>query len=900
MLWLESPRRLSGHGILRDGTVEQAFSFSSAAKLKPHALAGRDWLLLLAGPGATAEQAQKAVGTLGTEPATLWLAPDMAYLLGLLEPASQHDMARFTAEAAQALALVDDDVLAQACELIREGGAQERLGFLVAELFRRHDALSVPAAGAVDLGLYYPRRREQGAPPRQEVAPDILERVFGAREAMASAFTQYEERPEQIEMAYAVEDALRQSQPLVVEAGTGVGKSLAYLLPLAIHSAATGKLCVVSTNTINLQEQLVTLDIPRLRQILDMLELRVTLLKGREHYLCLKRLQELWLANQPGSRQRRERYLSFGEAALMFILRALLSFAAEPHGDLDAIPSLPGLRQNERAAITRSMDCSFQTCLGDRCELKGQCHFFLRRAEAEASHIVITNHALVFALHHLGDDDSGNIVSKAAAIVFDEAHNLESAITNQNTLEVSDTAPVDLGNNLLGLLQHHAVQQRITLGLSTVGDNYREALERVRSAALEIHTWVRKAAEIRGQVNSLLAQAAGKGHLGGEDSVQLTPSTASPGQLQVMDLLAKLAQRLLVIVERYRETVTDMGVLFGDETSDLFIDDVMFQMDMKSLGADLLDCQLALARWRPDDPQSIAWFNCEPGTLDPHWEYKSAPLKVGPVFQGLYSGKDCVVLCSATLTVANSYEYLQASLGYEPAEVGRTRWLSMASPFDYAGQSLLLLATDMATPTGASRERYLAQLEEVVAGVCGVFPKGVLVLFNSYRDLQHIAARLGAHVDPERMLVQGESGTRAEIAERFRNAGDKVLLATRSFWEGFDVSGEALSCVVLAKLPFANFKDPIHAGRQRAIDAEGGDSFRNYSLPLAAMQLKQGFGRLIRTKRDYGCVFLLDSRAANASYGKVFIETLPGPAIVKGTYHDCLQAAEKFMEEHRG
>jgi ATP-dependent DNA helicase DinG len=410
---------------------------------------------------------------------------------------------------------------------------------------------------------------------------------------------------------------------------------------------------------------------------------------------------------------------------------------------------------------------------------------------------------------------------------------------------------------------------------------------------------VRKAAEIRGQVNSLLSQAAGKGHIGAEDNIQLTPSTASQGQMQVMELLGKLAQRLLVIVERYRETVADMTVLFSDETSDLYIDDVMLQMDVQSLNADLLDAQLALARWRPEDPSSIAWFNCEAGSIDPHWEYKSAPLKVGPVFQALYSGKDCVVLCSATLTVAGSYEYLQASLGYEPAEIGRTRWLSLASPFDYAQQSMLLLATDMATPTGGTRERYLAQLEEVVAGVCEMFEQGVLVLFNSYRDLQHIAARLGVHVDPERMLVQGESGSRAEIADRFRSAGDKVLLATRSFWEGFDVSGEALSCVVLAKLPFANFKDPIHAGRQRAIDAEGGDSFRNYSLPLAAMQLKQGFGRLIRTKRDFGCVFLLDSRAANASYGKVFIETLPGPAIVKGHYRECLSAAQRFMEQRR-
>jgi len=183
-----------------------------------------------------------------------------------------------------------------------------------------------------------------------------------------------------------------------------------------------------------------------------------------------------------------------------------------------------------------------------------------------------------------------------------------------------------------------------------------------------------------------------------------------------------------------------------------------------------------------------------------------------------------------------------------------------------------------------------------VVGVSRLFSRGVLVLFNSWRDLTHLAERLPEKIDAERILAQGTSGSREQIADRFRREGDKVLLATRSFWEGFDVAGEALTCVVLAKLPFANFKDPIHAGRQRAIEAEGGDSFRQYSLPLAAMQLKQGFGRLIRSTQDYGCVFLLDSRAARANYGRVFLDSLPSPQLVTGSYQECLDAAREFME----
>jgi Rad3-related DNA helicase len=299
--------------------------------------------------------------------------------------------------------------------------------------------------------------------------------------------------------------------------------------------------------------------------------------------------------------------------------------------------------------------------------------------------------------------------------------------------------------------------------------------------------------------------------------------------------------------------------------------------------------------WKPDDPGSITWFNCEAHALEPRWEFKTAPLAAGPVFQGLAAAKESVVLTSATLSVAGSFDYVKQCLGFSEELAQKTDWLQLDSPFNYAEQSLLLVASDMANPSGSERDQYMKQLEDVVLGVEKLFERGVLVLFNSYRDLNQIAGRIAPFMDASRLLVQGLSGSRGEIAERFRREGDKVLLATRSFWEGFDVVGDALSCVVLAKLPFANFKDPVHAGRQRAIDERGGDSFNEYSLPLAATLLKQGFGRLIRSQKDYGCVFLLDSRAVNSRYGRVFIDSLPGPRLYSGRYEDCLKEAKKFM-----
>lgn len=826
----------------------------------------------------------------------LWFARDLAYVFQLPDPGSLAELQHFAAQVLDRLCDAPSDVLAQAAVLAAETGAGARLSCLTYELEHRHDLLNQPPPGEVDIAAFQPAREERSAPPRQELPPDLLSRIFEAQQKFEEVFENYEERPQQIEMARAVEEALAESRPLVVEAGTGVGKSLAYLVPLAIHAARHGKLCLVSTNTLNLQQQLIDLDLPRLTQILDELHLRITLAKGREHYLCVKRLEDLWLKNTPQAIQRRAAFSEKSIHGLLFVLRLLLNGPGK-HGDMGEIQSAPGLRPGLRGSIERNIDCAYATCLGERCEYRNDCHFFSMRARAMQSHIVVANHALVFSLHN-PDEDSDSIVSKASAIVFDEAHNLESAITNQLTLEVDDTMPVELGNRLLGLLQDDVCRRRVELSPDSIEGSSSDLLEQLKEALPSLPSWIKLAAQIRGQVNDLLMQAESRGHFGREQQVQLSPATASPAQLTVMSYLSKLAARLLAVIDRYREIFQLLAPLFGNDESAMYIDSDPWQMELKHLGIDLQNATLALSGWVPDDTQKICWFNAGLESAEPGWSFRTAPLDTGPAFQSLFNTKESCILCSATLSVAGSFDYLQSRLGFTPEQAGRTSWLMLDSPFDYSKQSMLLVADDLAGPTGPERDRYLEQVEDVVAGVAEAFPRGVLVLFNSYRDMQHIADALIASQFGERLLVQGMSGSRAEIANQFRAAGDRILLATRSFWEGFDVSGEALSCVVLAKLPFANFRDPIHAGRQRAIDAGQGDSFRQYSLPMAAMQLKQGFGRLIRTKSDFGCVFLLDSRIAKASYGNVFIDSLPGPAVFTGGYSACLAEAQAYMRSN--
>jgi Rad3-related DNA helicase len=872
------------------------FAFSSCDELIQHLGDCRETVAVIAGAGHPRATRELRLSWLG-EPTAVWDAADLAYTFSVPLPASLDELQALSHAVTERLESIGDDLLAQIVLLIQEQAAEGSLGWFSHELYRRHDALSIPRPGAVDMDRFYPPEREAGAPSRQDVPEDLLERVLDARTQLASAFEQYEDRPQQMDMLRAVEEALANSRPLAIEAGTGVGKSLAYLLPLAVHAVTGGHLCLVSTNTINLQQQLVEHDIPRLRAILDSLELKVTLLKGRDHYLCLKRLKETWLNANPAQRQRSASGSAQSIAAIKFIIRLLLDYDAGAIPDMDSVPSSPYLRMVERHHLLHGIDCRFQTCLGDRCDLKAQCHFFHVRAEAQQSHLVVTNHALVFSLFNPSDSAADNVVTRAQAIVFDEAHNLEAVITDQHTLEVTHLMPVDFGNRLLGLLQEDAVRRRLELAPAQIKDTWQDSLREAQAAAAEVPSWIKLAVEVRTQVDQLLLQATEKGHLQYAGQSQLTPPTALPGQRHVLDLLGKLALRMHAVLERMRRLATVLASMFADEESSLYIDDDMLQIELKALHFDLIDCTIALSNWRPEDPGAITWFNSCMDEGEAQWSYKTAPLRAGPVFQALLASKECTVLCGATLTVAGRFDFLQASLGFTPEAVGHTVWRLLDSPFDHANRSLLLIATDLAGPTGSSRDEYLAQLEQVTAGVCETFKRGVLILFNSYRDLNHLAERLAFHIDEERILVQGVTGSRAELSERFKRDGDKVLLATRSFWEGFDVTGEALSCVVLAKLPFANFKDPIHAGRQRAIDAEGGDSFMRYSLPLAAMQFKQGFGRLIRTKTDYGCVFLLDSRVARAAYGKVFVDSLPNPKIISGTYTDCLATAREFMDQ---
>ncbi|MEZ5338910.1 MAG: helicase C-terminal domain-containing protein [bacterium] len=822
---------------------------------------------------------------------------DLAYLLGLPLPEDIRELATAWQYVEKAIGELADDLLAQLVELVAEYSEEARFGIFRHEQLRRHDALSMPRAGNVEMDPWYPKKQAAASRERGNVPPDLLAQLYSARENMSRAFRQYEERPQQQEMSEAVAAALESGRSLVVEAGTGVGKSLGYLLPLALHSARTGELCLVSTNTINLQQQIVEQDVPRLQQILGELQVNISLLKGREHYLCLKRLQDTWLSNNSGARQRREHALPSGGNGLLFLLHLIIAGHRDANGDMDQRRAPDALRLTERIRIERSVDCGFRTCLGERCNYKGSCHYFSARNRAQASHIVITNHALVFALFNPADDNADNIVASASAIVFDEAHNLEGAITSQYTAEVGNILPVDLGNRLLEVLQNESLRRRLELPAESVGEGSRDLLLRIQRQALQVPGWIKAGVSVVEQVNLLLSQASQKGHLDSDENTQLTPATATPNQARVMELLEQLAKRLLPVIDRYQRLSADLNLLFANEDGDLYINDEGLQMDLQDLRVSVDECRLALEHWQPANPESIAWFNSDLSTADPRWEYKTAPLDVGESFQSLRKAKQGIILCSATLTVADSFDYLRRSLGFDEQSIEQTDWLKLNSPFDYASQALLAIATNMKRPTGDTREAYLLQLEEVILGVTDMIAGGTLVLFNSYRDLNQIAEKLSGAIDDSRLLVQGRSGSRTQIADTFRDGGSHVLLATRSFWEGFDVAGDALSCVVLAKLPFANFKDPIHAGRQRHIESQGGDSFRQYSLPLAAMQFKQGFGRLIRTGSDRGVVFLLDSRAASSNYGSVFISSLPGPRLTTGSYQACLEEARRFMED---
>jgi ATP-dependent DNA helicase DinG len=629
-----------------------------------------------------------------------------------------------------------------------------------------------------------------------------LNQFFGPGGLLSRTHPAYEFRRGQLQMAQAVEQALEERRHLIVEAGTGTGKTLAYLLPVI----RSGKRVIVSTGTKNLQEQLFHKDIPFLEQALfpeGNRRLSVCYMKGRNNYLCRKKLYDLTEQPVLNGLEEIEHY------------RAIAAWEENSAtGDRAELESLP-----EASALWHKLDARADTCLGQKCSAWEKCFITEMHRRAMESDIIIVNHHLFFADLAIkqqadGAPDAG-ILPDAGAVVFDEAHELEDVAGSYFGILVSAARMEELCRDVEASLQRNRIY---TASLSGALKSLRE-----RSAfffSLLPEGEGRFAFENRRE----FMEENGEEFLGLQRSLMHLSSE--------LENLPSKPEEVFAFTRRAQELQVQLGFAMESEEKN-----TVFWIERRRTGREKLNVSI-----------------------------QATPIDVGPILREcLWSKLDSVVLTSATLAVGGGFEYVRQRLGIEHA-----RELVLPSHYDYQNQAILYVPPDLPDPR---TPQFQIKAAERIRRLLEITRGRAFVLFTSYAQMRDIYQRLLGEVEFP-MLLQGDA-PKSALLEEFRLTPNCVLFATSSFWQGVDVQGEQLSCVIIDRLPFAVPSDPVVAARVKAIDADGGNAFFQYQVPSAVITLKQGFGRLIRSLHDRGLLALLDNRILKKAYGRVFVESLP-------------------------
>ena len=706
----------------------------------------------------------------------------------------------------------------------------------------------------------------------------------------------YEERPGQIDMLSAIVRAFNAREHLMIEAGTGVGKSLAYLVPSVLWSWTNDTPVVVSTATRNLQSQLIGSDIPRALSVLgdDAAKFKVALLKGRNNYLCLRSVSEFFAAGFWT--------MSAEEQELMPAFIEWLRHT--PDGDLDVYEGLP------RNLLT----CPSEECSGRRCPFHSRCFVRKARKAAAESHLVVVNHALTLA-----DATGGGILPGYGRLVFDEAHNLEDIATEYLGYELSMPALTRILNRLMrrgkgkraqagGILSSIGRQmQKGVLAGNPAGERIMRQLTdaphlivRIVNAAdalFDLAAQLLRPAKDRGVCRYKVTDGVRQHSLHG----LFQPYEADQwNELQFLGAQTELETQLAALVN----LLHDMRDTLDGATPE---GELNYLGDLSAQVTGVAESLVAFANEanfviRGEKDTHAYWVERVRVEKRPsHIRLVAAPLSVADDLRKMfYEVKDSVILSSATLRVGNDFKYMARRLGCSPE---RFQFLTAASPFDYFRQSLVL-APDCLPDPSADPSRYAEALAAMMRDLFSETQGRALVLFTSYEMMNAVAAHARDELAAAgiTLLVQGEGLSRESMTKALKthsvrqsDGSSVVLFGAQSFWEGVDVAGEALSCVVLARLPFAQVGDPVIEARSEKIDREGGSAFRDYALPEAVIRFRQGFGRLIRSKADRGVVVVTDPRIVTKNYGAIFRKSIPATVHTVTELDDLLARVADFL-----
>lgn len=637
--------------------------------------------------------------------------------------------------------------------------------------------------------------------------PPSIRQILRPGGSLSRELPGYEHRPQQVEACEAVEEAIKRRKVCLIEAGTGVGKSLAYLIP-ALRYIAAGHRVVVSTHTINLQTQLIEKDLPLVARLFPQVDLRAVLMKGRGRYLCLQDLDaaegDLFHASDPQFRE-------------------VKRWAAQtPTGDQADLPFV--------YPYWHEIAANQDTCRSQECRYFDRCFYFrMRRAGAEAN-LVVVNHALFLSdLLVRQAEESAAILPDYDLLVLDEAHHLEDVATTAFGLELPQRRIPDLLDRIRRL-RHLDLN---TARLQALEDANTELFGSFQTDRQEF----------------FLEEAVPGGNL---DAVGEAGQKAC---IALEGICTELLQAAKDLEGPDKERVEGLSRIAGRHRDELH--SLLFVEDPGRI------------RWGSKRRASDTSFR----SREPRYVLHNTPIQVGKTLvELLWPNVECAILTSATLANSGGFSYVRDRLGIPEDALEHV----IGSPFDFKKQALLYVPRGLPSPPKKPVPEYAGLLADEIERLVKLTEGRAFLLFTSWRMLSEVYDILCTRLEYP-LFKQGEMPS-GKLLEAFRASGNGCLFGVQSFWEGVDVPGEALSCVVIDRLPFAVPDTPITRARTRAIVERGGDWFREYSIPMAQIRLKQGFGRLIRSRTDRGIVCILDTRLLTAGYGEEFVRYLPPAA----------------------
>ncbi|MCI0692899.1 DEAD/DEAH box helicase family protein [candidate division KSB1 bacterium] len=738
------------------------------------------------------------------------------------------------------------------------------------------------------------------------LSPPHLKKLLSAEGPLASKLENFESRPQQQKMLAEIAEAFNENKIAIIEAGTGTGKTMAYLLPAIEWSVRNRERTVIATGTINLQEQLINKDIPLLQQALD-LKFRAELVKGRTNYACLRKLSEA-----------QSQLDMFSEPAQQQELQAIIEWAKKtPDGSKSDLAFIP------QEQVWEKIQSESDTTLRSKCKFYHQCFFYNARRRAASADVLVANHHLLFAdlsvRHEAGESSEVAVLPKYQRVILDEAHDVEEvassyfgAATSYHSIlrTLHKVYRVGKDGKSTGVLPFTMAKMQMSahhISRSLI-DKFREQIERVCEPAVD-HVDFR----LKELMDYLFLWVSNRGNKSSAENfsevkLRLTPPVVKDKTYQ--EIITKLTPVLLKEMRDCAEQLYEVLKLCDIAEYQLGSEAASLAVDVKAQADRLLEAATEIEKILLDnDEKNIRWLEVKESRWGNVVRLRSAPLDVAPILKkAVFEKFPTVVLTSATLAVGKSFDFIEKSLGLSESVTGALKdsggvprqktATQLGSPFDFSRQALIAIPTDIPEPNARDFPKHL---REGLLRALKISQGRAFILFTAYgllnqmfRELSPELAKLGFIA-----MKQGQEN-RHRLLENFKRQVGSVLFATDSFWQGVDVHGEALECVIIPRLPFKVPSEPVLEARVEAIDRRGGNSFMEYSVPQAVIKFKQGFGRLIRRKSDFGAIVIFDNRIVTKQYGRLFLESLPESRIAAGKSEAVFAEMAAFYKRQRG